>query len=314
MRYTSVYNVLAKFRRDSGLSVEEADFIEWTGEALQAIGTAQSLEECVAYIEVEDFECTIPAGLNYIIQVAVNNCEPVTTATITESTTTSEGSGQPVPLDCNGTPVTDYELAYYRPYFDLIYEYEGWLGNPYFKQCFTPIRLADHSFFKTVVCQEQNPGVQYLYQSSVYEYSVMDPYLRFSFKEGQIAIAFLRTKLDDLGFPQIPDHYSVREAITRYVRYKLFQRQYDTSTEPFIERKFIKAENDWQWYCGQAGNYLMMPKTIDDMEDLTQSRSYLIPKRYSYYNFFGKQNQFEKRTWDRFENRLYYRGYTHNAQ
>lgn len=303
MTYSNIYRLLDKFRRDSALQVEEADFIEWAGEALQAIGTAQALEECVAYIEVENHECSIPTGLNYVLQIAINNCEPVTASSITETTTTTETSGQPVPLDCNGTPITDYELAYYRPYFDLIYEYQGWTANPYFQQCFTPVRLADNTFFKTVVCQEQNPSIQQLYQSSIYEYSLMDPYIRFSFKEGQIALAFLRTKVDDNGYPMIPDHYSVNEAITRYVRYKLFQKQYDMSSEPHIERKFMKAESDWQWYCGQAGNHLMMPKTIDDMEDLTQARTYLLPRQYSYYNFFGRRNQIERKTWDRFETR-----------
>lgn len=309
MRTISVYQLLSKFRRDSGFNVEESDFIEWVGEALQAIGTAQSLEECVALIDVKNHECLIPSGLNYIVQIAINNCKGVTPVQVVESVQSDNEAGQPVPLDCDGSPLTDYDLAYYRPYFDLIYEYQGWTSAPIYNQCFTPVRLADHSFFNSIVCQETVSDLVNLYRSSVYEYTVRDPYLRFSFKEGQIALSYLRVKVDDLGFPLVPDHYSVNEAMTRYVRYKLLQKQYDISDAPAVERKYLKAEQDWQWYCGQAGSYLMMPKTIDDMEDLTQQRSYLLPRQYSYYGFFGKLNQFDKKVYNRFENRMYYRGY-----
>ena len=243
------------------------------------------------------------------MQIAINQCEYYASAADVTTTDTETTSGEPVPLDCNGTPITDYELAYYRPYFDLIYEYEAWNGHPLFNSCFVPVRLADSTFFNSVVCQENDPSLTTLYKTTEHEYSVRDPYLRFSFKEGQIAISYLRTKVDDVGFPMVPDDYSVKEAIIRYVRYKILSKKYDRSDSPATERKYIKAEQDWQWYCGQAGNSLMMPKTIDDMEDLTQGRSYLLPRRYMYYNFFGRRNQYEKQTWNAFENRLFYRGY-----
>lgn len=309
MRYVSIYNVLSKFRRDSSLRVEEADFIEWAAEALEAIGAAENLEEAVAFIEVKNYETAIPAGLKYVIQVALNQCEGLTPIETTTSSTSSEEASTPVPLDCNGTPITEYELAYYRPYFDLIYEYQLWTNSRNYAECWTPVRLADHTFFNSVVCQEVNTDIQSLYKTSEWEYTLNDPYMRFSFKEGQIAVSYLRTKVDENGYPQIPDNYSVLTAITKYVKYRLLERRYEQSDKPVDERRYMKAEQDWQWYCGQAGNVSMMPKNIDDKEDLLRQRTYLLPRQYRYYGFFGKRNQYERKVWDRWENRLLYRGY-----
>jgi len=56
-----------------------------------------------------------------------------------------------------------------------------------------------------------------------------------------------------------------------------------------------KADQEWNWYCKQAGNSMLMPKGIDGHEDLTQQRSYLMPRVHRYTDFFGRLNHPESR-------------------
>jgi hypothetical protein len=72
IRYTSIKAILSKVRRDYTDSIDEADVIEWVGEALDAIHIRNNYEEAVAFIEVKNYEVLIPNGLANIIQIARN--------------------------------------------------------------------------------------------------------------------------------------------------------------------------------------------------------------------------------------------------
>jgi len=52
MKMTSIDRVFSKLARDTGEAFDEAEVIEWTGEALDAIGSVRMLEEALAFIEV----------------------------------------------------------------------------------------------------------------------------------------------------------------------------------------------------------------------------------------------------------------------
>ena len=74
-RYTSIERIFSKVSRDLGVDkINEADVIEWSAEALEAIGAVTLYEEAVAFIEVKNHQCAIPTGLHRITQVAYNSC------------------------------------------------------------------------------------------------------------------------------------------------------------------------------------------------------------------------------------------------
>src|SRR5690606_21828870 len=134
--------------------IDESDVIEWIGEALEGIGCVQQYEEAVAFIEVKDHQCTLPSNFHAIIQIARDNCwessnksSGICPSVIVEETTdTTPKAHIPVPLDCDGKPIVEYELAYYRPYFDLQYSYGAWIGSATYRNRFTPVRLATGAF------------------------------------------------------------------------------------------------------------------------------------------------------------------------
>lgn len=309
LQYTTLDRIIAKLYRDLGLSeISETDIVEWTGEALEAIGAITLYQETVAFVEVKNYQADLPLGLHSIIQVARNNrftpeqedscitpLEAVIDCIIERDTPLENcgcnGSnpfapieGEGVPIDCKGMPLGGYEMAYYRPYFDLRYEYDGWMRSTTYRQKFSPIRLSNHSFFGSLVCDED----QQIYSScsSGDEYTIKENKLMLSFKDGQVAIAYNKQVTDpETGYPMIPDEYSIITAITMYITMKYMARLWYMGREGYGD-KMQKAEQDWQWYCKQAGNKQMMIHGVDEHENFRQMKTRLIPKNTSYFGFF----------------------------
>ncbi len=286
----SIDTLLSKVKRD-GLTVDEATAVEWIAEALDFIGVVTQYEQAVAFIEVKDYQAPIPQGLTHVVQLARNNCfvkEESCPAQIVEELTEDTVQNF-VPISCDGTPVAEYEMAYYRPFANLIYEYSGWSNSGYYTRCFSPIRLSHHTFFNTIVCQED------FVQPSVDSYTINHPYFILSFQEGQIAVSYRRVKVDERGWPMVPDDVSYREAIVRYFRYKLAQQKYDEKMDNASLNYLTKADQDWVWYCAQAGNKAMMPSGVDGYQDLLDQKSNLMPRLHRYSDFFENLNRPESR-------------------
>ena len=57
LQYTTLDRIIAKLYRDLGLEeISETDIVEWSGEALEAIGAITLYEEAVAFIEIENHQ------------------------------------------------------------------------------------------------------------------------------------------------------------------------------------------------------------------------------------------------------------------
>lgn len=308
-QYTSIDRIFSKLIRDVKSDFSEADVIEWCGEALSFIGATRLYEEAVAFIEVKNHQCKMPAGTHAIIQIARNNSwggpkdDSLCPSNIKDLTPTVDGETPPatvpVALDCTGQPINDYDLAYYRPYFDLKWEYSQWRCSSTYIQKYTPVRLATNTYFNSIVCKEVEDGSQTIYQTGTDEYTIVQgDTLRFSFKEGSVAVAYLRQLLDEeTGYPMIPDNISYTTAITKYITMKMFEREFYNGRDG-AERKMVKAEQDWQWYCKQASNVDLMPNGVDEYQNMLDQRSYLLPRQNRYYGFFGKMARPETRKFD----------------
>lgn len=316
MKYTTIDTVFTKIVRDLGIeNVPEADIIEWTGEALEGINAIREKEEALAFLTVSNWSATLPSGLHNIIQIAKNTLiEDPSSYTAEPSAEDEKFSDSdtdiPVCLDCQGMPYYDYDIAYYRPYFDLQYEYYGWMGKPSYQRMYEPVRLTNHAFFNTIVCKESN--FEGLYDNTRWEYGIsMGKVLRFNFEKGLVALSYLRTPTDKDGIPMIPDDYSFLTAIQKYIGMKYLEREFYTGKKG-SERRAQLAKQDWAWYCKQASNKAMMPQGIDEYENLKDQRLYFIPRRNVYQNFFGNLNQKEVKNvmHTRLRNNIYAGRYT----
>lgn len=308
-QFTTVDTILAKYYRDfRGLDINEGDAIEWIGEALGFMKMVSASEEAMSFFEVKNYQAALPNGLHYIIQLARDNrwsrsdecCPEAIIKEITSIPTGSCGCGPVNPgvlLNCDGEIIGEHEIAYYRPYFDLQYEYLGWANRrPYLTTQWSPIRLANHSFFNTLVCR--TPEMEGIYQGSTDEYTIVQDHVRFNFKEGFVAMAYVRQMIDvNTGYPMVPDDESAKAAITYYLAWKIKQR------EAYLHREGAKgladdAENKWYKYIKQFKNKTNMPQGTDQYQNLADQSRYLIPRHHRYYGFFGKLSNVEQRPFD----------------
>lgn len=323
MNYTTVDRIFTKFAREVSDEFDEGDLIEMMGEALEFIHAPRSYEPYVAFVEVRNHQCLIPLGTHLIHGIARNNawtgpkdsCMCPATMQSHLCTPVVETGCVPVPgvnpcvcppadavwLDCEGKPIVAYDLAYYRPYFNLKLEsFNTFSASLYYTQNYTPVRLSTNSMFGSIVCNPR-PRV-YNASSSKDEYQIIaGTTLRFSFRDGAVAIAYDRQLLDtQTGYPMIPDDISYTTAITKYITMKKFEKQFYESREG-AQAKMLKAEEDWQWYCGQASNNGKMIVGEDEHQNFLDQRQHVLPIQNSYYGFFGNLNSPEQRIWnDRF--------------
>ncbi len=309
IQYTSIETIFSKFQRDlRETDISEADLVEWTAEALGFMKVVELQEEALAFIEVENYQAEIPCGFQGVIQIARNNdwtpYDKENTGTcpcdILEETPQEEQVTPPVFVDCQGNIIGDAEIAYYRPYFDLRYEYAMWAGSGYYKEKFTPVRLANHTFLGTLVAElNEDKSRSGLYSGSQDEYTIAGGYpnmnFRFSFKEGEIALSYLRTIIEpETGYPVIPDDIRFITAITYYIKWKMAERFRWNGREGFsLEAK--DAEKKWNKYVRQAINSVKMPQGIDEYQNIMENSLYLIPRSRMYYGYFGKLGREENR-------------------
>jgi len=307
LKYVSVDRVLSKFHRDlKGTELVEDDAIEMIGEALEHLQVASVQEEAIAFMEVKNHEVSVPCNLHTILQIGKSNdwteedkctspenilkeCPAYQAEGCYEDCNTNyvNDLGYPIPLHEDGSPVTDYDVAYYRPFFDQVWEYKMW-NNVSDNLGFTPVRLANHTFFNSIVCKEKdNKG---LYSGCIDEYTIVgttEKKLRFSFESGFVAVSYLRNATDnESGYPLIPDEVSYITAITYYIQWKLAEWRFWNNREG-AAKQVEYTEDRWLKYARQAKNKAKMPKSIDQYQNLLEQSHQMIPNHKKYYGFFG---------------------------
>ena len=318
--YTSVDTIFAKFSRDlRGTDLHESDVIEWIGEALGFLKIAEMHEEAIAFLEVKNHVVEVPTNFHAVIQVAKYNnwqgprediCPGKIIQSIVEPSTYEPGCCESevkidrsyAISDCNGNIINEDDIYYFRPKFDFKFEYYGWTRSRKYAQSYTPIRLANHSFFNSVVCKETGNAMSSLYSGVQDEYSPIAGrpirQLRFSFKEGYVALAYLRSMIDEeTGYPLIPDDIAHITAITYYIKWKLAERLRWDGREGFAQEA-QDAEQHWLKYVRQAINKTKMPSGVDQYQNMMEQSMYLIPRLHKYHNFFFTLGREEDRAFN----------------
>lgn len=304
LNYTTVNRIFSKFTRDlRGTDINESDVIEWIGEALEFLKVPQIQEQAVAFIEVKNHHAEIPKGFHMVLQIARNNnweaekLSPCSVANCVENDTeetTCDFCCETVTItDCNGFILNEGDIIDYKPMFDLKFFYQPWLNSKYYKRNFTPVRLANHTLFNTIVCKEKVD----LCMGCTDEYTIVgttEKRLRFSFAEGQIAMSYLKNALDDeTGYPLVPDEISYITAITYYIKWKISE-WYQWNGRAGYDGLVSDTERKWKQYARQAKNKAKMPKSLDDYQDLLEQTHYLIPDHKKYYSYFGNLGRPER--------------------
>ena len=318
-QFTTIDRLLAKFHRDmKNNDIDEADIIEWAGEALAHAMTPGAYEEVIRFSEVNNYEVDMPSGLTQIIQIAKNtkynedprNCTPEdTVADISEEIIESDNSDcgpcsegwldNAIPVDPEGNIIGDYEVAYYRPFFDYYSAGVGQIGGlNYFQDNYIPVELADNSFFKSIV---QRPDqAEHLLNTSAHnpEYTPVQDKIRFSFEKGFVAIAYHKIPTDcRTGYPKIPDDQSLLDLLSYYVTFKIKEGECFNHRKGACQLAEI-ADHKFQSSLREFIAKTKMPSTIDEKENLKRLDNTMILNRNMTSNFFGNLNKREIRRYN----------------
>lgn len=304
--YTTVYNILGKFSRDfRGLEMHETDVIEWIGDALSFMTIPSAMEEAVAFVEVKNHMIDKPRGLHYILHIAKSN--DFHESEICPNLITEELFSDVIDSDCDDCPdeikfLDECGVKLFgnevrsnpRPYFDLQYEYDPFLQSQYYNEKYSPVLLSNHSFFNSIVCQDPRFADLYRNSNLYEEYSPQGEKIKFSFENGVVAISYLRQRMDDEGYPMIPDDNYARSAMTYYILWKIKEREAYLHREGSMQLA-LKAEQSWNDYIKKFKNKAKMPKSAAQYQNLANESRYLIPRHNKYYGYFGSLGHLENR-------------------
>lgn len=293
IQYTTMDRILTILHRDLPQeALHEDDIIEYTSEALEYFRLPQTMrqDERMAFIEVKDYKCKVPTGLQVVIQLTRDNDYVSGTSTsdlidpLVNKIDPTEGP-DPVCVDENGKLLEGYELAYYRPYFDLQWEYDLWQSYAFNQPRYTPIRLTNNRLYKTLVAQLKEDN-RHPYQDTYNVIGTVERCFEFSFREGQVVVSYLRTPLDTVtGMPLIPDQQNCINAIVYYIKWKIAER-YRWSGREGYSGLAQDSERNWNKYLRQSLNQFKMPQTIDEYQNLLENSLYMIPNRFKYNQLF----------------------------
>lgn len=313
----SMETIFSKVSRDYKSGISRLDILDWTAEALSFIGTKSITEDAVAFLKVENYQCELPSNLHFIytigkfngnyekdflelcpkdIQTEIQPDAPpevklqVSCGCVSMDNTLSANDPRNLSVDLGAVTLTEDGIALSEdisfrqiPYFHLTFGVHSWTSSNYKRNNFTPIRLAKHDFFLA----EEKMKMQ-MYKGVVDEYKVLPfGHLRFSFKEGVIAISYNRTAVDQkTGYPMVPNSIVHQTAITKYIAMKVAEREFFDNREG-SSSKLQKFEQDWHWYCGSAQNLDMVPKGDEEFKEIADIWNTMLPREGGYNEFFG---------------------------
>ena len=294
MKFTTIDTILNRLYTTINPSdINEADVIEYIGEAMSFLKVREIQTQNVIIEEVKNHEVDLPKDFQAILQIAKynsDNDDDIKLCCLAKAVEECENNGEPVDYSTNELIKLKCDECGEDPGeqdYDYSINYNTWISNILYKEKFTPIKLATHSFFNSLVCKEKNVP----YDKVRDEYTIVgeiEKKLRFSFKEGFVAISYLKTAVDEeTGYPLIPDNISFITAITYYIKWKIAERMVWNGRQGYVPIA-QDSEKHWLKYVKQATNYAKMPKGIDDYEMLLENTHHLLPPRKRYFKFFGK--------------------------
>ena len=107
-------------------------------------------------------------------------------------------------------------------------------------------------------------------------------YIKTTFESGWLLVSYVGIDLDEEGFPKIPDHPSVKEALSWYV---LKQMTFGGYRHPTLEGETIMQM--WTQKCTQARNQVKFPD-VNEYQKFFESWVKLAPDFTKYEQLFMK--------------------------
>lgn len=272
-------SIISDIYRDLGIDeISESDIIEWASQALEHMNVHSMYDINTSMMNVVNYRCDIPDGLIEVLQIAkhldLRSLPKKPTNIFFEQYVPKCGCEEPKETGCGCIEEPEKKLCVCQSFVNnwgwaFIFNPDKYRHRMYEWQLVVP---TNNNFFKTGVCND-SMGTPFL------EYMIDNGKILFSFKEGVIILSYKAVRLDENGYPMVPDEISARTAITKYIIMKYMTRQWYLGREGYQD-KMMKSQQDWDWYCRQFRNKVTMPDEDEYRKiQMKENRLILRPSR-----------------------------------
>ena len=125
-----------------------------------------------------------------------------------------------------------------------------------------------------------------------YTYKIKGDVIFTSTKERDLCIAYRAFKVDDEGYPEIPDNGTYPRALEAYIQKRYFTKLFNSGKIPLPVLQNIQRE--YEFYVGQASTDLLRP-SIDQMQSITNMWTSLLARPHKHSDGFASVNMPEAR-------------------
>ena len=141
-------------------------------------------------------------------------------------------------------------------------------------------------------------GPEYIYMETAFHrklaftYKIQGNVIITSAKDSPIKLAYRAIKVDDDGFPLIPDNGTFARALELYIQKRYFTILFNSSKIPYNVLQNVQQE--YAFYVGQAQSDLVRP-SVDQMQSITNMWTSLLQRDHKHADGFASVNMPELR-------------------
>ena len=276
--------VIAKVIADLGLEendIKITDMKCWICEAVSKIGTINQLEQKVAIIKLENYQCQLPAELEKLQFVAFSFNSNSGWIPMKKSTgifsvyDRIEGASSNPEMIIQDSAL----IALVKSLYNISTDKDALakLNSD------SNIRLTLSALINQYTVTSNNTTKNTNFSNTV-QYDVKPGYIYSNVPEGYVKISYLTPYHDEEGLPLIPDKPSYFEAIYWYIAMKLLYIDYFTGRKP--QHIYYDAKRSWNFYRQQAYAECLMPNE-NEIENIKNTWHTLMPEIESYSTYFS---------------------------
>ena len=152
-------------------------------------------------------------------------------------------------------------------------------------------------FFKEVQVKDFK-GFEYLsmetafHSKRAFTYKIKGNIIFTSVKETELLIAYSAVKVDEDGFPLIPDNGTFARALELYIQKRYFTTLFNNGK---LSREVLQnTQQEYSFYVGQAQTDLIKP-SLDEMQSITNMWTSLLMRTNKHADGFASVNMPELR-------------------
>ncbi len=132
--------------------------------------------------------------------------------------------------------------------------------------------------------QSAQTGEAPKYGPSLKRYSLNDSNIFTDTKDTTLELAYRAIKIDDRGFPMVPDLERVIKAVTAKIVYRVDHILWRRGK--IKERVYEESKTEWLWYVGSANTALRV-MSVDKRDSWTKAATRLLPMIHDHSTSFA---------------------------